>query len=253
MKIKPEYLLATLLLGASLCFAYPHLYGPFEKGEQVKLFPMVECQLVQSDSSNFVDTKQFFRYQLDYLRLNISTGENGNQIALINLNQPSKPLFQSGDLDISLMLASTVRWGYLNEDHAPDYIIEAWTGGNGLAASFCYVLFLLSDGNHYAMQKLMTVTPGPEDFVDLNKDGICEYIHTAFVYGEAGKDSKIHNYWCYSILQFEQDKLVIKNQIDERFPKWVMYSNNENHEATKQLIDEQKIRLLSEQHNWLTK
>jgi hypothetical protein len=72
----------------------------------------------------------------------------------------------------------------LNADGREDFVIKHWLGGNGTMYTFlCNVTFAISDGDGYAFTSTEGPWSGLSYFVDMNGDGICESIHTAFVQG----------------------------------------------------------------------
>ncbi len=135
----------------------------------------------------------------------------------------------------------------LNGDGKEDFIIPVWLGGCGIASGYFNVTFVLSSKMSYKTTVVQTLFPGPEDFIDVNGDGKCEFIQTSFVHGEKGKDGKTHNYWVYNLLEINGDELSITTDMDKQFPKWVWHSSKPNQKATTQLSNEQKQRLWKKQ------
>jgi hypothetical protein len=101
---------------------------------------------------------------------------------------------------------------------------------------------LLSNGDTYSITETTSMGSGNEEFVDLNKDGRPEFIHTSFVGGEKGKDGKRHNYWVYNLLRFKGTEILSANDLDRRFPCWIYYKFKPNHQNTDQLTAEQRMR-----------
>ncbi len=93
------------------------------------------------------------------------------------------------------------------------------------------------------MQTVMSYDVEERDFMDVNQDGKAEFLHTTFVFGEAGKDGKLHNYWVYNLLKFSGTNLVSANALDARLPRWIWYTYKPNHKDTDQLTAAQRERL----------
>jgi len=131
----------------------------------------------------------------------------------------------------------------LNRDGEMDYVLEFSSHGNGLAAYFSTLVFLLSQGEKYVLYKLDAFAPDDEDFVSFKGSKTSQFIHTYFVYGEKGKDGKAHNYFVYNILEFTNEGIKLSNHHDARFPMWIMFAYKPNHKDSDQLTKEQKNRL----------
>jgi hypothetical protein len=138
--------------------------------------------------------------------------------------------------------APEVSTGLLNKDTAMDFVLLTNSGGCGRGGQRFFLLFMLSVGGKYQAYSLWTYNAGIEDFVDLNKDGHAEMIHTTFVPAEAGKDSKSHNYWVFNLLRFTGAKAVPDDHLRSGFPYWIIYTFKKNHYPTNQLTNQQKIQ-----------
>jgi hypothetical protein len=135
----------------------------------------------------------------------------------------------------------------LNRDHRPDFIINIWSGGCGLAGEGSETTFLLSDRGSYEASSFYSYDFGPEDIVALKPNGPCYFIWNDVVGNgdEKTKDGRDHNFWVYQLFRCHKSKMVPANGDDRRFPKWVWYTFKANHLETDQLTSQQKIRLLS--------
>ena len=137
-------------------------------------------------------------------------------------------------------------WADLNADGREDFAVKIWLGGCGTIYTFsCHVTFVLSDGERYVITTTTGLWSGLECFVDVNSDGVCEFIHTAFVEGShiKGQDGQGHNYWVYTLMAIRQGRLVPDERFAPGFPKWIWYTHRANHEATTQITRAQQ-RLL---------
>ena len=234
-------LLAVIALG------YPEEYGPFPSNKKPKPFPLQECVELKSFNDGNEVTWVYAKDTNAVDKVVISQSENDFQYVVKLQTASGKEIFPETKIDGSPMCGLTVYYGFLNEDKHVDYVIETWSGGCGLAAYYSYLSFFLSSEDNYHMVCATTLDSDPNDFVDLNKDGRAEWIHTAFIYGEEGKDNKPHNYWVHNLLQFKKNQIVSANYLDSRFPSWIWYTFKPNHKNTTQLTGEQKKRMWAQQ------
>jgi hypothetical protein len=237
-------ILGAVLVATAPLWAYPKDYGPFEPGKeppQVKLteFPVIDRVIPPAGQPGMELT--FGEAHSQGPRIHVGQQHDGCWLTLIGIN---------GDTILPATRVSTYKWcasaayqGDLNQDGKPDYVLHFPSGGCGLGAEYHERVLLLSAAASYVVLTEPTVSPGPEDFLRLPPGKGCRIVHTTFVYGEAGKDKRKHNYWVYHMLQIDGDKITLSTQ-DSRFPKWVLYTGKPNHKNTNQLTDEQKQRLL---------
>ncbi|MCK5725541.1 MAG: hypothetical protein KAH22_01805 [Thiotrichaceae bacterium] len=129
---------------------------------------------------------------------------------------------------------------YLNKDNRKDFMIILDAGDGYLSGGRQYVSFLLSTPKGYSVQQLEVYTLGQEDFYDYSTDNKCEYLHQSFT--SEGKES----YWSFNILQFIDDKIVIKNQLSRYFPKWIKQTIRPNSKAS--TLNKQQIEILSSRY-----
>jgi len=244
---------AVLLLGMALILcvcgeirSYPQNYGPFEEGEEPNTVEIYEFDLLEPEDANiYVEGVWVFgRRDKESMSqvwlMRFSAISSGTFVKVLN----SRGEVVFGPQQVSEhCTAPSVNWMDLNRDKKEDYIVWVWSGGCGLAAGYCDIAFILSEGSGYKSTVVSTLCPTSEDFVDFRGDGKCQFVHTSFVYGEKGRDGKTHNYWVYNILEFKGADLLVNNKVDKRFPKWIWYTFKPNHKATTQLTSEQKQRL----------
>ncbi|MBP7935738.1 MAG: hypothetical protein KA354_13910 [Phycisphaerae bacterium] len=233
-----------ILTAPAALWAYPRDYGPFEPGKpppQVRLteLPVMDRVIPPANQPGLQYT--FGEARSRGPRIQVRQQDDGCWLTLIGAD---------GDTMLPPRRVSAYKWcasaayrGDLNQDGKPDYVLHFPSGGCGLGAEYYDRVLLLSTTTHHAVLTEPTVTPGPEDFVRTSPGRGCQIVHTTFVYGEAGKDGKSHNYWVYHLLQIDGDKITLLDQ-DRKFPKWVLYASRPNHKDTQQLTEEQKKRLL---------
>jgi len=65
----------------------------------------------------------------------------------------------------------------LNQDGEPDFIIDIWSGGCGLAAEGSTKTFFLSDKGKYNATNFYSFDFGPEDIVRLKPGGPFYFVH----------------------------------------------------------------------------
>jgi hypothetical protein len=156
-------------------------------------------------------------------------------------------LQQAGDFPPAWL---EVYWADLNADGKEDFVGKAFLGGNGTILTFlCDVVFLLSNGGGYVVTTTEGLWSGFSYFVDLDGNGVCEFIHTAFVEGGhvKGRDGRGHSYWVYNVLSIRDGRLFVNNRLAPQFPKWIWYTHRPNHSATTQITPSQQRLLWREQ------
>jgi len=52
-----------------------------------------------------------------------------------------------------------------------------------------------------------------------------------------------HSYWVYNLLRVSGDRLVLANDRDPQFPKWIWYTWGPNHKPVASLSNSEKHRL----------
>jgi hypothetical protein len=105
----------------------------------------------------------------------------------------------------------------------------------------------LSSGSTYRVWVVPTATAGREDFVALN--GQNAIVKTSFRNNQTRRDSQRRSYWVFNLLAIQRNELVLANELDARFPKWVRYFARPNHTAAVFPADE-KTRIWNlDQHD----
>jgi hypothetical protein len=134
----------------------------------------------------------------------------------------------------------------LNGDGQPDYIVNVWSGGCGLAAEGSEVTFLLSGKDGYRAASFYLYAFGNKDLVRFKAHGPVYFIFNDLIGsdGEKTRDGREHNFWVYDLNRIDGNRFVPANADQPGFPKWVWFTNKANHTETTQLSQEQKNRLL---------
>jgi hypothetical protein len=246
-------LLCLSLLAIQPCRAqwepYNKNHGPFDEGEQPRIVSIRPCDLLESresqeDGDSWV--KVFGKEARKRMPRVHITSVPGNRFLHLSVVDPDGKVILPSRPASRFRLFSTVYWAEPNKDGKEDFIVHIWAGGCGTIFTFgCDLVFLLSNETGYEATTVRTLWSGPAYFVDLKKDGGCQFIQTTFVQGwpERSRDGKIHNYWVYNLLVIEGSRLVLTTKLDPRFPKWIWYTYKPNHQDTTLLTGEQKERL----------
>lgn len=125
-----------------------------------------------------------------------------------------------------------------------DFIVLYTSYGCGLAAlSGMIEIYLKTNEGAYRKISYEALGFGIEDFVDMNNDGKCEVIIPDFYYGGG------HNYFTYSIYEFNDFKLVNADSKFKGFPKFVWYTHKPNDKDTGHLSREERAAQVSEKNN----
>ena len=134
----------------------------------------------------------------------------------------------------------------LNGDNQPDFIVNVWSGGCGLAADGSEATILLSGKDGYRATSFYLFDFGKQDLVRFKPQGSVYFIFNDLIGsdGEKTRDGREHNFWVYNLKRIDGNRLVPADADQPGFPKWVWFTNKNNHEETTQLTQEQKNRLL---------
>lgn len=135
--------------------------------------------------------------------------------------------------------------GDFNQDGTVDFLVAGTNSGNGLASSISYTAFFLSADEHYSSVYFQGYDFSPDDVIRMKKDGPWYYIYCDLISssGEKTRDGSGHNFWVYQLFRFEGARMVETTKVAP-FPKWVWYTEKENHRETRKLSVEQKKRIL---------
>jgi len=213
-------------------------YAPFAQNEKPKRYRVVE--LAHWPTS---EHKIEFGITVNSVRLlEVLQEDSGTSLAMFKGSGP--PVV--GPVRVSRLVSGLspprAYQADLNRDGELDYIVEIYSGGNGIARCYSNVVFVVSSNRQYATTVFKADCPSEDDLVDLFGDGRFQYIQPTFVFGSEvkGKDGRVHNYWVYNIYALEGASFRLQNSLKMGFPKWIMYAGSVNHRATEQLTVEQK-------------
>ena len=241
------------LIAISFCLACglgahasPSDYAPFALGSAPMPFPVAECRRVPAEapSTSAVSECRFIPATAPWPMLRVvKIADEHQTISLIGEDGSERlPVLEVPGAS-GFVRAYSAR---LNRDAAPDFILETWDGGCGLAFLISNLTFLLSTNGSYRAHTIAGYAFDVADMIDMGNDGQPELLHTMFIFGEPGKDGRRHNYWVYSLIRFDGASMRFDNG-PNGFPKWIAYTFKPNHIETRQLTGEQKARLWREQ------
>jgi hypothetical protein len=246
----------ALLLGlSSEVFGYPRGYGPFRAGRKPESPPLFKCKLVaeQTPPGDNIDGA-LRRYRPAANRkaraqttLVLRGTTNGWAVSLLDAR--GKHLLPAAVTNTMSRCEMEVFSAELNQDGLPDFIVNVWSGGTGLALSGTEVTFLLSSKEGYQAASFYLFDFGKGDLVQFRAGGPVYLIRNDLLGsdGEKTLDGRTHNFWVYQLYRIDGTRFVPADADQPGFPKWVWFTNRTNHEETTQLTSEQKDRLLRKQ------
>jgi hypothetical protein len=233
---------SCLLLGSTAALWAEDPYYPFAEGVRPKLFPVTPLQLLDNSYPEITLGLKGTHGKPEQVLIRINIEEVGTTAEIFD--QSGRPIRGS-------VLVSTLHspgHGYvadLNGDQKLDYVLDVWSGGNGIAAAICETAFFLSSPAGYSISISNSWAPERADFLDVLTNGRCLLLHRSFIRGDPikGKDGRTHNYWVYNLLEVVGDRLELRNAAVPGFPKWILYTFRSSHGATDQLREDQKTQL----------
>jgi hypothetical protein len=246
---------ALLLSGfAAKLLAYPTNYGPFPPGHEPAAMPLDKCELVREvkppTTNEFQDPAGAVReYRLPaagqgQITLALRGTTNGWEIKLRDAH--GKNLMPVPGTNSMTTAQMEVFGCDLNGDSQPDFMVNVWSGGCGLAAEGSEVTFLLSGKDGYRAASFYLYDFGKQDLVRFKAGGPVYFIFNDLIGsdGEKTRDGREHNFWVYTLNRIDGSRFIAADADQPGFPKWVWFTNKENHEETTQMAQEQKNRLL---------
>jgi hypothetical protein len=239
---------AAYALTTNSVMGYPADYGPFAPGQSPPHFSLRACPLLAEEGPAVVGGRQVMIYSdqraaSPRLRTRSADLFSGIQVEVLDSQQHSL----AGPIQVSDFPAHSrpdSAWcADLNGDRALDFVLPLWGHGNGLGSLFYELVIVLSSGSRYRIWVVPTAEPGPEDFLVLRPPAGCVIVKTSFRSNEEQAESRRHSYWIYNLIVVRNDELVVANQFDRRFPKWVWYIAGPNHKPTASLSLADKERI----------
>ncbi len=250
--------MAFLFAGlVSKVLGYPANYGPFQPGHEPAAIQLHKCELareVKSPADEIAGAIQEYRLPAAesgqrQITLVLHGTTNGWAINLHDAQgQNLMPVSFTNSMTSSQMEVSGCD---LNGDGQPDFIVNIWSGGCGLAADGSEVTFLLSSKDGYRAASFYLYAFGNEDLVRFKPQGPVYFLFNDLIGsdGEKTRDGREHNFWVYKLKRIDGVRIVPADADQPGFPKWVWFTNKDNHEETTQLTQEQKKRLLKKRNS----
>jgi len=243
----------VFIFGVSVASSFGYTaYGPFAKGETPQKVAIRTCveleKKTHEQTGNATDVWRYAKSETSiapFVKLRRIKNNAGDTCEITVNDKDEKPLCALATDDMPGDYF-TVFTADLNQDGEPDFMVNIQCMGCGLAADGSTTTFLLSEKGKYTATQFYSYGFRPEDIVRLKPNGPCYFIHNDLIGNgaEKTKDGRKHNFWVYQLYRFNGKKMVEANKDDARFPKWVWYTDKENHQETDQLTADQKTRLL---------
>jgi hypothetical protein len=237
-------------------FGYPKSHGPFLEGREPQAVPHDKCELVRDETSPSGNIDGAIRHY----RLQGAT-KGQHQTTVVLRGTAKGWLIEICDAHGKSLMAAPITNSMtssqmevfscdLNGDNLPDFIVNVWSGGVGLAAEGTEVTFLLSSKEGYRATSFYLYSFGKEDLVQFKARGPVNFILNDLIGsdGEKTRDGRDHNFWVYELYRIDGTRFTPADADQPGFPKWVWFTNKDDHEETTQLSQEQKARLLKKNH-----
>ncbi len=133
----------------------------------------------------------------------------------------------------------------LNRDGQPDFLFVMPGGGAGLAGESCRVLVAWSGPRRYEVADFLSMGFGPEDLLDVGRDGRVELVQTAFTRASSS-DGQSHSYWVHRRLEVRGDRLRPRPGLP---PVFIQFSfRRPNHRPTTRLTPARQRALVAERY-----
>ena len=233
-------------------FGYPQGHGPFPAGRKPAAIPRKECELLREESPQSEAIGGAVRdYRLQAagkdqkkITLTLRGATNGWAIDIRDAQGKSLMLVPATNSMTSSQME--VFSCELNKDGLPDFIVNVWSGGVGLAFDSSEVTFLLSSKDGYRATSFYLYSFGKEDLVQFKVHGSVYFIFNDLIGSDREKtrDGRVHNFWVYELYRIDGNRFIPADADQPGFPKWVWFTNKDSHDETTQLTQEQKTKLL---------
>ena len=208
---------ALLLLGsAAKVLAYPMSYGPFPAGHEPLAIKLDKCELVREVKAPADEIDGAIR---EYRLPTVGPGQKQITLALrgttngweINLRDAHGKNPLTVPFTNSMTTAQMEVFACdLNGDSQPDFIVNVWSGGCGLAADGSEVTFLLSSKDGYRATSFYLYAFGNKDLVRFKPLGPVYFIFNDLIGsdGEKTRDGREHNFWVYDLNRIDGNRFI---------------------------------------------
>jgi len=168
--------------------------------------------------------------------------EENSDFTTIVMRFPDGSTFKTCNAFVLGPYLSAVYSGDFNNDGIPDFLFIKPTSGCGIAGEQYVGVFAFSEGKNYRFARINIWGLGPQNLVLDPKTKNFRFIHTTFKQGLCS-DGQYHNFWVHRVFQWNG----VAFQMDKSFPPtWIQYLNRPNHEPTKLLTPELKMKIWME-------
>lgn len=233
-------LLLLLLLTSPAFAAYLEKYPPFDPDKtefEIAFAPeianpfMEETTVKEGAIEIKISRPEEFKNSVSPYG-NLEVRHNGKLAFVFNKDEEYPTLFSFCYFDV-------------DKNGLNDLVAGAGYNGNSLGAfDHRGIIFLQVQDGVFKQLSYKTMFYGPEDFVDVNKDGKYE-IMTMNLYQDDGVDGKTHSFWVYNLYAFDGEDLVLANELSPIFPKFIWFTHKPNDKETDKLSKEQKAKYIA--------
>lgn len=241
---------SLLSLASYVALAYWPDFGPFFPGQKPPRFQLSEWGAISEKGPvvrGFMKVRVYTSPAGQGLRVRAILPEQDQSGVEIEVTDAAGSPIAGPAVATSPWLQSrppSIYCGDLNGDGRADFAVPVGSGGNGLGAMAAELVVMLSSGPTYRIWVIPTMAPGPEDFLRLGEGRSCTIIKTSYANSGAHSDSpRRHSYWVYNLVAVRGDELVLANDLDPRFPKWIWWAGSSNHKPVRSLSGEEKQRI----------
>lgn len=241
---------SLLSLASCVVLAYWPDFGPFFPGQEPPRFQLSEWGAISEKGPvvrGFMKVRVYASPAGQGLRVRAILPEQDQSGVEIEVTDAAGSPIAGPAVATSPWLQSrppSIYCGDLNGDGRADFAVPVGSGGNGLGAMAAELVVMLSSGSTYRIWVIPTIAPGPEDFLHLGEGRSCTIIKTSYANSGAHPDSPgRHSYWVYNLVAVRGDELVLANNLDPRFPKWIWWAGSSNHKPVRSLSGAEKQQI----------
>lgn len=239
-------------LFAHSALAYPIDYGPFATGQSPARFPLAPCAQVAREGPDRLFGPEVIVYgsgrsRDPRLRAIESATDSATHMEIADAQ--GRSLADVRRVSSAPGRPESILCGDVNGDARMDFVVPLWHHGNGLGALSYDLAIALSSRDTYRFWVIPTAEPGPQDVLRLATHPGAVIVKSSFRNNEEQDERKRHSYWVYNLIAVRDDELVVANELDSRFPKWVWYTIRPNHKpaASLSLAERERIWNLQRQ------
>lgn len=233
--------LTSTFVRPTIGLAYPENYPPFPSDEPA-LYPALKADLI-------LDYGAKSPFEEGPVRIS-NIPYWGKKGMVTEVRVKGRRIFNThtAHSDIVLIpLGGRVFYTDLTGDGLKDILIYTWLGGVGLGSyDEMADLLIAQAGGSFKHITFETFAAGPEDFIDVNKDGHYEMLWVGLDI-EGG-----HSYWVYRVVEIGEHDLRLNDALIPGFPKIIWYTKKPNDKPTQRLTAAEREELIQDSTaSWL--